>query len=72
MPPGRQGVKLLSTGTSLTILGTAMFTYWVCGFFGASLWGAAAIETGNFLQNDLGNPTAQGVLNMFNVGMLAS
>ncbi len=69
MPVGKVGVHLLSTGTSITILGTAMLTYWVCGFFGASLTGAAAIDTGNFLQDDLGNPTAQGILNMFNVGM---
>lgn len=72
MPKGKVGVGLLSTGTSITILGTAMLTYWICGFFGASLSGAAAIETGNFLQDDLGNATAQGILNMFNVGELCT
>lgn len=59
MPPGKEGVRVLSLSTQTTILGTAGLTYWCCGFFAAAAFGQAAVDTGNWLTNDLGGGVAQ-------------
>lgn len=53
LPPGNVGLHAADMGTKTTLLGTALIPYLVIGFFGAAVWGPAAAETGNVLQNDI-------------------
>lgn len=64
MPAGKIGPKALSVATCVTIAGTSFIVYWIVGFFGAADFGLAAVPLGNYLSNDLGQGTAQGVLNL--------
>lgn len=70
------GLWLLLVNTSYMIVwlmccvlvccaGTSLFVYFVCGFFGAALFGREAYRIGNILENDLGSGLAQGALNIF-------
>lgn len=82
MPEGSAGESLIRSGTAITMFGTAMLPYLMVGFFGAALWGQAAVETGNILQNDIFGTAneegvfecpsvAQGVLNLLMTVYLA-
>lgn len=68
MPPGRTGVILTSWAMRITLLGTALGTYALLGFFAAARYGSDT--RGNILQNEWLDSLAGFLLNTSMVGTL--
>lgn len=53
MPPGNVGMHATGIAVNGVLCCTALIPYVLIAFFGAALWGPAAAETGNVLENDI-------------------
>lgn len=62
MPPGNIGVSATTFCVTGVLLCTALVPYLSLGFFGAALWGPAAIDNGNVLLNDIYGEAKDGVV----------
>lgn len=59
MPPGRTGARITNAASNITVLGVALITYVVTGFFGAAMYGYSGTSD-NILNNQWFGSTVTG------------